>query len=292
VQEQAEELSKLGVEIQIFPIIGKGMRGYLSNWSSLRTKIKSFNPDLIHAHSGMSALLCGFQRNKRVLATFHGSDVNNTKLRVFTLLATALTYKQIVVSEEMYHKLGKSTVEIIPCGVDTDIFNPTENRHAKAELGWLPEKKYIVFSSAFNNPIKNYPLAVKAVEMLNDQTLELVELKNRSRSEVATMLNACDAALLCSFSEGSPQFIKEALATGTPLVSTNVGDVAFLTQNIEGCFITSFEPKDLAAQLKKAMEYRRSYKFTTGSDRITELGLSGRQVALRIQKLYSEVRGK
>jgi glycosyltransferase involved in cell wall biosynthesis len=119
--------------------------------------------------------------------------------------------------------------------------------------------------------------------------VELVELKNRSRNEVATMLNACDVALLSSFSEGSPQFIKEALSTGTPLVSTNVGDVAFLTKNLAGCFIASLEPNVVASQLIKAFEFRISHKFTEGPERINQLGLSGRQVALRILKLYSEI---
>jgi len=289
VQEQAEELSRLGVEIQIFQIVGKGIGGYLGNWGALRKKIKLFNPDLIHAHSGMSALLCGLQSSKKVLATFHGSDVNHAKLRVFTRLAIVLTHKQIVVSEEMHRKLGIRDVEIIPCGVDTNIFIPSENTAAKAQLGWLPEKKHILFSSAFNNAVKNYPLAAAALELLNDQTVELVELKNRSRNEVATMLNACDVALLSSFSEGSPQFIKEALSTGTPLVSTNVGDVAFLTKNLAGCFIASLEPNVVASQLIKAFEFRTSHKFTEGPERINQLGLSGRQVALRILKLYSEI---
>jgi len=289
VQEQAEELSKLGVEIQIFPIVGKGIEGYLGNWSDLKKMIKSFDPNLIHAHSGMSALLCGLQRSKKVLATFHGSDVNQSKLRAFTRLAIVLTHKQIVVSEEMQRKLGRSDVEIIPCGVDTNIFIPSEKTAAKAELGWLPEKKYILFSSAFNNSVKNYPLAAAAIETLNDPTLELVELKNRSRYEVAMMLNACDAALLSSFSEGSPQFIKEALSTGTPVVSTNVGDVAFLIKNLSGCFIASFEPNDVAFKLIKAMEFRTNRKFTEGPERINQLGISGRQVALQILKLYSEI---
>jgi teichuronic acid biosynthesis glycosyltransferase TuaC len=289
VQEQAEELSKLGVEIQIFPIVGKGIVGYLGNWSALRKKIKSFNPDLVHAHSGMSALLCGLQRSKKVLATFHGSDVNNSKLSAFTRLAIILTHKQIVVSEELQRKLGRRDVEIIPCGVNTEIFIPSEKTAAKTDLGWLPEKKYILFSSAFNNSVKNYPLAAAAIESLNDPTVELVELKNRSRNEVATMLNACDVALLSSFSEGSPQFIKEALSTGTPVVSTNVGDVTYLTKNLSGCYIVKFEPKDLASQIKKALEFRTSYKFTEGPERINQLGLSGREVGLRILKLYSEI---
>ena len=38
-------------------------------------------------------------------------------------------------------------------------------------------------------------------------------------------MNACDVALLTSIHEGSPQFIKEALACNRPIVSTDVGDV-------------------------------------------------------------------
>ena len=57
-----------------------------------------------------------------------------------------------------------------------------------------------------------YILVMKA----NNSYPKLSELKNKSREEVAMLLNACDVALMTSHTEGSPQFIKEAMALGPP----------------------------------------------------------------------------
>ncbi|MBK7380893.1 MAG: glycosyltransferase [Ignavibacteriales bacterium] len=74
VKEQAEAISKLGVEIEIYPIVGKGVWGYLNNLSKIKKKIKEFSPDLVHAHYGLSGLVSCLQRVVPVVITFHGSD--------------------------------------------------------------------------------------------------------------------------------------------------------------------------------------------------------------------------
>ena len=58
---------------------------------------------------------------------------------------------------------------------------------------------------------------------------ELLELKGYNRVQVATLMQAVDAILMTSFTEGSPQVIKEALACGCPIVSVDVGDVSLST---------------------------------------------------------------
>jgi teichuronic acid biosynthesis glycosyltransferase TuaC len=289
VLEQASELEKLGVEIGFFPIKGKGVKGYLGNLAKLKQRITAFNPDLIHAHSGMSALLCGLQRKKKVVATFHGSDINNLRLKRFTRIAIFLTHKHIVVSSDLKNKLGSKSIEVIPCGVDNQSFQPIDQQLAQLKLGWLPSKKYILFSSSFSNEVKNYPLAYEALKYLNDFDIELIELFGKSRQEVSQMLNACDVALMTSFSEGSPQFIKEALATGTPIVSTKVGDVEELIKDLEGCYLSDYEPESVSDKIISAIQFKRNNQFTTGPKRILDLKITGADIAQQVREVYSHI---
>jgi glycosyltransferase involved in cell wall biosynthesis len=49
--------------------------------------------------------------------------------------------------------------------------------------------------------------------------------------EIALWMNAADCLLLTSCSEGMPNVVIEALASGTPVVSTDVGDVSCVVEN-------------------------------------------------------------
>jgi glycosyltransferase involved in cell wall biosynthesis len=97
----------------------------------------------------------------------------------------------------------------------------------------------------------------------------------------------CDALLLTSKTEGSPQVIKEAMACGCPIVSVDVGDVAERVSGVEGCYIVrTREPKDIAVALQKALAYEGK---TNGRERIIEMGLSNEQVAKQLLRIYEQL---
>jgi len=288
VQEQAEQLKNQGCVVQLFLIIGKGWLGYLSNRKRLMNEIRQFNPDLIHAHSGMSVLLAALQRRIPVVATFHGSDINIPKLRRFSRLAMLLSRAHIVVSNEMKHALKDDRVHVVPCAVDTDVFYPTDAISERKKLGWSESDAYILFSSSLTNTVKNAPLAQEAVAALSLANVQLVELKGKNRKEVAQLLNACDVALMTSFTEGSPQFIKEAMACGTPVVSTPVGDVPELSNGLNGHFLVEYNAQSVAEGIHKAIAFRKSEKLTNGPDVIRQFGMTPGLIASRIISIYRD----
>jgi glycosyltransferase involved in cell wall biosynthesis len=277
--------------VEFFLIKGKGWLGYLKNRVGLIKKIQEFEPDIVHAHSGMSALLAGTQRMVPVVATFHGSDVNITKLRFFTRIASWLSKAQIVVSAEMKQILGNPNLQIIPCAVDTTLFYPIDQLDAKKALGWSNDNHYVLFSSSFDNAIKNATLAKESVDALHDSKVLLIELKGKSRNQVVQMMNACDVALMTSLSEGSPQFVKEALACGTPVVSTRVGDVADLSSEVPGNYMVGYDVAEIAEALRIAIQFRKSHGRTNGPAIIQKRGLTPMAVAIRLMDVYKSVNG-
>ena len=96
--------------------------------------------------------------------------------------------------------------------------------------------------------------------------------------------NASDLVLLTSFWEGSPNVIKEAMACNVPIVSTDVGDVKEVIGKTEGCYITSFDPEDVAEKIKLALKFG---KRTTGIEDIKHLESS--LIAKKIIKIYKSV---
>ena len=59
-------------------------------------------------------------------------------------------------------------------------------------------------------------------------------------------LNSADVFLLCSDREGSPTVVKEAIACGLPLVSTNIGDTSEIITSNSGIIIKKNNAKMLA----------------------------------------------
>jgi glycosyltransferase involved in cell wall biosynthesis len=185
--------------------------------------------------------------------------------------------------------LNRPELHVIPCAVDTAVFRPSDLSQSRMMLGWNLHDRYILFSSSFSNAVKNAPLAHAAVATLKDSSIQLVELSNKTRAEVAAMLNACDAALMTSFSEGSPQFIKEAMACGTPVVSTRVGDVAELSTDVAGHFLIEFDAVKFANALHEAIRFRSAKHFTNGPAVIDARGLYPSAVASKLVSLYQSI---
>lgn len=292
VHNQVESIRRFGIQAEYFLIQGKGLLGYLSNYARLRKEISKLNPDLIHAHYGFSGLLANLQRKVPVITTFHGSDLNIFWVRLFSTVTHILSRWSIYVSHKLVD-LGKARKDysVMPCGVNLDCFYPMDLNESRKKLGFPTDAKLILFSGAFKNKVKNHSLAKNAIDYLNEsnqfqQSVELIELRGFSPEEVNLLLNACDVAIMTSISEGSPNFIKEALACNRPIVSTDVGDVKFLVEPVTGCFIAKPEKEDIAYKINKALDYTSS---KGGRNRIQDLGLEIDATTERIIDLYKKI---
>jgi glycosyltransferase involved in cell wall biosynthesis len=284
VLDQARALESSGIEIDFYLIKGNGIFGYLKNFKSFKKKINSFNPDIIHAHYGLSGLLTVLQNKVPTIVTFHGSDINKKKSRFFSNIAIKFSADSIFVSKNLADMVNAKNPNIIPCGVDLDVFYPMNNLKVRQKLNFDIEKKYILFSSFFENSVKNYPLAKEAISLLSNQTVELLELKGFSRDQVSELMNAVDLVLMTSQTEGSPQFIKEAMACNTPIVSVDVGDVKDIIGTIKGCFIAEYNAQSVANKIGMALNFA---KKTTGREYINNY--DNKTIAKKVIDVYKLV---
>jgi glycosyltransferase involved in cell wall biosynthesis len=294
VKDQMDSLAKLGIELKLFQINKKGFMGYISHLRPLKKIIKKYNPDIIHAHYGLSGLLANLQRRVPVVTTFHGSDINNPKVHKLSILANRLSKASIFVNKAMMNRTGKKQKSfLIPCGIDTSVFSPIPRDEARKIMNMAPDGIVILFSSAFDNAVKNYSLAKDAcacVEKIINQKVTLIELKGYDRQQVHLLMNAADCALLTSFSEGSPQFVKEAMSCNRPIVATDVGDIAWLFGDEPGHFLTTFDDEDVSNNLRMALEFAEKVGQTNGRKRIMDLGLDSENIAKRLINVYKSIR--
>jgi glycosyltransferase involved in cell wall biosynthesis len=291
IAEQANSLREAGCDVRMHAVSGRGLWGYLKGLSPLKRVIADFQPDIVHAHYGLCGLLCTLQHNVPVVVTYHGSDINDKTARPFSHLAMRRASHNIFVCKKLLgitksqFSIFNFQFSVIPCGVDTSLFHPMQREEACRVVGLDPSKHYILFAGAFNNEVKNPQLAKETCALLPDVTL--LELKDYTRAQVAALMNAVDALLMTSLSEGSPQVVKEALACNCPVVSVDVGDVRERTEGVEGCFVsTTRSAKELAKLLNHAI---LSKSRTTGRERILSDELDNQQVAKRLMDIYNNL---
>jgi len=304
IVEQAAALEREGCRVEWFGVTRKGLAGYIREIPRLRKAIRTYCPDVIHAHYGLSCLLANMTtRRVPVVSTYHGSDINLSKVRPFSRMAMRMSAWNIFVSKQNRTLAGAVEGEkctLIPCGIDMpEPWRELQHqRIGQLTLGqWvetvlLPGKKHVLFAGAFDNRVKDGGLAKQAMnELVNEGVnAELIELKGYDRDQVNALMYSCDAFLMTSKTEGSPQVVKEAMACGCPIVSVDVGDVAERTEGVDGCYVVmSRKPEEIADALKKAIAFEGR---TNGLERIIEMGLTNEQVAQRIMKIYEDIINK
>lgn len=282
IKEQVDALRAKDISCEYFLVTGSGIIGYLSDLPKLKRAIKEYSPDVIHAHYGLCGLLANLQRRVPVITTYHGSDINVKSVLPFSRLSMMLSAHNIFVSKKTLDIAGqKKKYTLLPCGINLSDLQLTDKFEARRRMGLDLEKRYVLFASAFDIAVKNYPLAKAAMELVPEA--ELIELKGYSRAHVTLLMCAADCFLMTSHTEGSPQVIKEAMACGCPIVSVDVGDVKEVVEGVEGCRIVSRSPQDISESIRDVLI---ADKRTDGRFRIEELGLSNAIVASKLLEIY------
>lgn len=286
VKNQGKSLVEQNIEIDYFPISGKGVWGYFQNIFKIRNYLCKNHFDIVHAHYSLSGFVASLAGARNLIVSLMGSDaygslIQRQAIRVFNKIFWSAC---IVKSTTMAHKLRMPKTFIIPNGVDLSLFKPMSKEECKNKLNFDSKKKHILFMTDPDRKEKNFELAKRANDHLNRSDIELKVIHGAPHAIIPLYMNAADVLLLTSTWEGSPNVIKESMACNLPIVSTEVGDVKKLTRHTQGCFITTFDSKDIASKLQRALSFPGK---TNGREQIKHL--DSKQIAKRIIKLYNSI---
>jgi len=299
VQAQMESLRPLGVEFDVLFIDGRASRwNYLRSVRRMRACLRQKPYHLIHAHFGLSGLVARCQLRVPVVVSFMGDDVLGCPRRdgsitpfgrfmqVSSFILARIVSACIVKNSGMKSKLGLDSAHVIPNGADLSLFHPLDRNEARKELDLDPEKKYVLFpyDPAIQN--KRHDLVSAAIDVARRSIpdIEMLYALGVPRQRMPLYMNAADLLVLASFSEGSPNAVKEAMAVNLPVVTVDVGDAADLIKGVDGCFLVRREAEDIA---EKIVEVCRRGTRTRGRDSLRDISLE--RVAQKIVEVYAEM---
>ena len=288
VQAQFDSLQKEGLDMLAYPVVGRGWKGYLRNFGTLRRLILKEKPDVVHAHYSscgyLAALAAMGQKLKKVVSILGSFPEENRKLKFVRFCVDHVWHVTLVKSERTRAQLDRD-LPVIPNGVNLEMFPLTAQDEAKERVGFGKEGKYVIFVSNPARPEKQFGLAEEAVRLLHDDSVHLVPVFDKPHSEIVDYMCAADALIMTSANEGSPNVIKEAMACNCPIVVTDVGDVRWVTEGVDGTYVSNtYESDELASLLKKALGFGAR---TRGRERIVALGLTSELVAQKLIRIYT-----
>lgn len=210
-------------------------------------------------------------------------------------------------------KLPQNQLVTIHNGVDTERFFPgPENNEFREKLN-IPEICFIIGHVGNLTPQKGQVFLLQSIQRLTAEKIpvvlilagdgplkELLESRAKElgiyqnvrflgqRSDIPEILRSIDVFAGSSLREGFPISVLEAMATGIPVVTTNVGgNKEAVLDGITGFIVSPGNPDELALALKKILlndNLRRN--MGTAARRRVEEYFSAKTMVKRTEEIY------
>jgi len=227
-----------------------------------------------------------------LVVTVHGSDINivarKLLLRGQIRWALRSAAQVVAVSATLADRVAALTgrverIACVPCaGHNPAVFRPRERADARAALRLPAHAKVAIYVGQLV-PVKGVDVLIRAWGILaghparaaarlvvvgaGGEREALMQLAIREgvearvafvgvlpQAEVADWLAAADVLCLASRSEGMPNVIVEALASGVPVVASSVGGIPeIVADGRNGILVPPGDPERLAAALVEAL---------------------------------------
>ena len=261
-QPQIDELSRIRVELY-FP---NQEKTHLSRITHFRDAIKRFRPDVVFGHSEMPSLYGRFSaslgKHRIPFATvLHAASQNDfsSRLSIWAERLTRYRVNHVVAVSELgqtnyQNKFGKTIpVTVIKNGVDLSRFTSSDRKVSRQVLG-MDENTKLVMQVGRLSDVKQQMLSLIAMRPLLEQgntklwfagltedpayetalqhRINSLNLTNcvcllGSRSDIPELLAAADVYLMPSKREAHSVAMLEALASGVPIVASDISAFSF-----------------------------------------------------------------
>ena len=296
-----------GVQIDVFPVRSLYGASMMTQGIRFMRFLHRENVDVVHAHDRYANVFAApwarLAGTRAVIASKRWGSIgrahsigNRMAYRLaHRVLANSGTVGASLVAED---GVPQQRVVVIPNFVDEAAFNPPARswlQEMRIALS-VPDGALVVGIVANLRAIKNHRMLLGAVAQLHPRFPNLILVVMGEGSERAALeayaaelqIGAFlrfagmqpnlpnshalfDVSVLCSFSEGFPNSVVEAMAAGRPVVATAVGGVRDAVENgVNGLLVNSDDVPGLVAALERLLQ---------SSVLRAEMGSRGQQIA-------------
>lgn len=284
--------------------------------------ILTLDPDIVHsqgAGTGFPGILMKYIKKKPCIVWAQGSDiyyaVNLMKLITFIILNQ--TNQIIALTNDMeleIKKFANRDVLILPNGIDLGRFKQKRSDTYRIDnelksgqwlllfvgtlrpvkgVSYLIQAMYILISKGYNNINLNIIGDGEDRKSLEDLVTRLGLTKNvtfighLSPEFVPYYMSLSDIFVLPSISEGFPLVILEAMASGLPIITTNVrGLPEIVIDHENGLMVKSKSPNDLADKILEIIHDDKLREEITKNNIQKSYSYSWEMITDRLYNIY------
>jgi glycosyltransferase involved in cell wall biosynthesis len=267
-----DRLEEAGIKVYY---MGKKKGFDLSIVGKLTRLFHSINPDVVHSHLyslkyvTFAASLAGIKGRIHTMHNIATKETtsNNQKLNYFFFhhmhVVPVSLSREIQKTVVKRYKLSVKQIPVIYNGIDLSKCIVKERYENNKELNYLhigrfsPQKNHKLLIKAFEKVKKAIPEAMLTLVGDGEEVEEIHQLVNTLQLQnsvhflglqdnVYPILNQADVFVLSSSYEGMPMTIIEAMGTGLPVVSTDVGGISSMIENNKEGLLTKVNEKSFA----------------------------------------------
>ena len=301
--------------------VGRTLHDAISVWR------RAGQHDVVHINSALAPsvtvvragllVLAGWMRGSEVIVHAHGGNIETwlTTRWARWVIRAAMSKASLVVAvwnaghQALADTLGEGRVTLVVNGVDTTRFTPGPTRwHDPPRVlyvGLLTPRKGVLDLIEASRSLRSAGLEHElwllggvpdegpeaAEPVLAAARGHAVLLGTRPPEDMAEVYASADVFCLPSWWEAMPLSVLEAMASGLPVVATDVGDVGRIVVHGEtGLVVPSQSPEQLAAALRKVIEDPEAARRMGDAGRARAEGTySSAATARAIDDLYEQV---
>jgi phosphatidyl-myo-inositol alpha-mannosyltransferase len=288
-------------------------------WRRIRSAMRSFDPDLIHAHEPLTpsiSMLAVLAAGAPVVATFHASL---DRSRLMELAGPALRQVSgridaaVAVSDaaaSFVRRVVRVPLEIVPNGVDVQAFSDpgrsVEGLQEGPKILWVnrldPQKGFEIMLRAFEqlaSEVGDVHLLVAGDgrdrvllrSLPGDLRSRILRLGTVPHEELPRYHAAAD--VFVSPATGQESFgivLVEAMAAGVPVVASDIeGYREVVRDGVDGLLVPPNDPNALAAAIRRVLSEPELAAALKAAGRSRAQAFSWQAIAPRLEAVYDRV---
>jgi glycosyltransferase involved in cell wall biosynthesis len=285
------QLRDIGCSVHLAPMTDE------TDWQSIQLGvglIRADAIDVIHAHLPNAHLLAGMLgklTETPALATVHGRYLN---IRDFEIQKITQTHVHLVAKSAYFQAIGMgipaSKLHFIPNGADTEVFRPTDKSNYLHSIAGIPpdtplvgfvgrlsrEKGPDVFvkiAGIVRKTLENCHFILVGEGPMRENLRETIDNNGLHgyvhmvglQDDMPRVYASLDLMVLTSHSEAMPLAIIEAMASGLPVIATNVGGVIDMIEAGYTGFLNNLDDLEGMANNVITLMSNRSMREEMGS---------------------------